>query len=229
MGETVIDSGSSIIDSGINAVPLEGSSLEGGSLGTEVIIDSARYESAKPVVEEDAAILTVAVPSDAMVTVNGHPTTSDGDERQFMSRGLKGGYVYTYVVKVTYETGGQEKTDSKSVKLRRGDVERLEFETPVKEVETVKPAENDVVTVVRLQVPSNAKVTLAGNPTAGSGSVRTFRTKQLKPGQKWTNYTVRVTANVHGQSISKERTINVIAGSTNDLSFDFDGTTVATR
>jgi uncharacterized protein (TIGR03000 family) len=234
MGETVIDNGSSmngtIIDSSINAVPLEGSSLEGGSLGTETIIDSARYESSKPAVEEDAAVLTVTVPDDAVVTVNGHPTTSDGDERQFMSRGLKDGYVYTYIVKVTYEQDGEEKTESKSVKLRRGDVERLEFEAPsVKDVEAAKPAEEDVVTVVRLRVPADAQVSLAGNATAGSGSVRTFRTKQLKSGQQWTDYTVRVTANVHGRSISKERTINVVAGSTNDLSFDFDGTTVATR
>ena len=230
MGETIIDSGSTIIDGGINAIPLEGSSLEGGSLGTETIIDSARYESAKPVVEEDAAVLTVAVPDDAVVTVNGHPTTSDGDVRQFMSRGLKDGYVYTYVVKVTYDRDGEEQTESKSVKLRRGDTERLEFEAPkVKDTEEPKPAAEDVVTVVRIRVPANAKVSLAGNATAGTGSVRTFRTKQLKSGQQWTGYTVRVTVNINGQTMTKERTLDVLAGSTNDLTFDFDGASVASR
>lgn len=228
---TPMDSGPSII----NSVPLEGSSLEGGSLGTETIIDAAQYESAKPAVETpeidpDAAMLTVAVPDDAVVTVNGHPTTSDGDLRQFMSRGLKDGYVYTYVVKVTYEKDGEAKTESKSVKLRRGDIERLQFEAPSVKDEPAQPAEpavDDVVTVVRIRVPADAEVTLAGNPTAGSGAIRTFRTKQLKSGQQWTGYTVRVTSLVNGQKVSKERTIDVLAGSTNDLSFNFDSSSVA--
>ena len=91
--------------------------------------DSARYESAKPAVANDAALLTVAVPhQDAKVTVNGHETSSEGEVRQFMSRGLKKGYVYTYVVKVQYDAAGEAKTEEKSIKLRSGDAERVVFE-----------------------------------------------------------------------------------------------------
>jgi uncharacterized protein (TIGR03000 family) len=218
MGETVIQ-GSVITD----GVPIEGTTLEGGSLGSEVIIDSTQHEAAKPAVDADAAMLTVAVPGGAKVTVNGHPTASDGAVRQFMSRGLKEGYVYTYVVVATFDVGGKEKTESKSVKLRPGDNERVEFTAPV------EPKVEDVVTVVKLHVPSEAQVTLAGNTTSGRGVVRTFRTKQLKAGQQWAGYTIRVTAVVNGQSHSKERTIDVAAGSTNELTFDFNSNAVAVR
>jgi uncharacterized protein (TIGR03000 family) len=59
--------------------------------------------------------------------------------------------------------------------------------------------------------------------------VRTFRTKQLLPGQKWTGYTIQVTSDVNGQSISKERTLDVVAGTTNDVTFDFETVEVASR
>ena len=231
MGETIIDSGT-IIDGGTitDGTPIEGSTLQGGSLGTETIIDSASQESAKPAVESDAALLTVAVPGDAKVTVNGHPTTSDGTVRQFMSRGLKKGYVYTYVVNVTFDVGGQQKTESKSVKLRPGDVENVEFVAP-KPVEPVapQPQPEDVVTVVRLHVPADAKVTLAGNATNGSGTIRTFRTKQLKPGQQWAGYTIRVKTVRNGQPVVQERTVDVQSGSTNELTFNFDSDSIARR
>ena len=147
---TIIHDGGTITD----GVPLEGGSLQGGSLGTETIIDSARYKAAKPAIENDTAVLTVSVPLDARVTVNGHKTSSAGTVRQFKSRGLKEGYVYTYVVKATYQVGGEEKTESKSVKLRPGDVESVEFTTPepakAAEKKAAEPKPNDVVTVVRL-------------------------------------------------------------------------------
>jgi uncharacterized protein (TIGR03000 family) len=220
---TVIDNrviqGSTITD----GVPIEGTTLQGGSLGTETIIDSPPHEVAKPAIDADAAMLTVEVPGGAKVTVNGHSTSSDGTVRQFMSRGLKEGYVYTYVVKATFDVGGQEKTESKSVKLRPGDTQRVEFKAPE------QPKVEDVVTVVKLHVPADAQVTLAGNATSGRGSIRTFRTKQLKAGQQWAGYTIRVSTVLNGQPFTKERTIDVTAGSTNELTFDFDNNAVAVR
>jgi uncharacterized protein (TIGR03000 family) len=43
-------------------------------------------------------LLTVWVPYDAKVTINGMPTKSTGSRRQFVSYGLKPGYTYTYDV-----------------------------------------------------------------------------------------------------------------------------------
>ncbi len=227
-GDSVIQNDTTTVSDG---VPLEGSTLEGGSLGTDTAVaepklDSAQYESAKPAVENDSAMLTVSVPSKAAkVTVNGHETTSGGTVRQFMSRGLKDGYVYTYVVKVSYEVGGEEKSESKSIKLRPGDSEKLVFDAPV----AAKQIEEDVVTVVRIHVPADATVTLAGNATNGSGATRTFRTKQLKAGQQWADYTIRVSTMVNGQMVSKERTVDVKAGSTTELTFEFDDSEIAQR
>ncbi|MGB7348163.1 MAG: TIGR03000 domain-containing protein [Pirellulaceae bacterium] len=220
-GGTIIDGGSSVIDSGtiIDSAP----TTDG---------HSASHEVRKTAIDADAALLTVAVPNDsAKVTVNGHETKSSGSVRQFMSRGLEDGFVYTYVVKVQYDFNGTPKTDSKEVKLRSGQTEQVVFE-PAKE--DAKPAAEDsaaaaqpVITVVKLHVPSGAKVNLAGTDTNGKGEIRTFRTKSLKAGDSWTNYTVRVTANVGGQDVSKEQTVNVAAGSTTELSFDFDAADVA--
>jgi uncharacterized protein (TIGR03000 family) len=193
-----------------------------------------RYEAAKPAIDRDAAMLTVAVPSEsAKVTVNGHETTSEGTVRQFMSRGLKDGYLYTYVVEVSYEHNGEMKTERREVKLRPGENEQLVFEAG-EEVESdvltsaEDPAE-PVVTVVKLHVPAEATVSLAGNETKGDGEVRTFRTTQLNAGDRWDDYVVRVTTEINGQAISKEQVISVKAGSTNELTFDFDQNSVATR
>ncbi len=177
----------------------------------------------------DTATLTVTVPADAQVTVNGHQTTSEGTVRQFKSRGLKEGYVYTYVVEASYSVDGEEKVESKSVKLRSGDSQNIVFTPPAVAEPTAKKKDENVVTIVRLQVPSDAKVALAGTDTRGTGAVRTFRTTQLKPGQKWAGYTIRVTADVNGRAVSQERTIDVVAGSTSELSFDFDSQGVASR
>jgi uncharacterized protein (TIGR03000 family) len=216
----------------------------GDSLGDSVV-DSAPYEAAKPAVDADAAMLTVSVPEDAVVTVNDHRTTSDGTLRQFMSQGLEKGYVYTYVVKATFAVDGEEKTETKEVKLRAGEREELAFGQSADEPEApaagaveasdetaqVTPTDNngsataDVVTVVRLHVPADAKVTLAGNPTRGTGAIRTFRTHQLSAGEQWTSYTVVVEAEVGGQAVTQERTLNVAAGSVNELTFEFEDST----
>jgi uncharacterized protein (TIGR03000 family) len=225
----IMDSGSSVLDSGtiIDSAPVMNSG--------EVIMgsESVSHESRKPAIENDSALLTVAVPNDsAKVTVNGHATKSSGSVRQFMSRGLEDGFVYTYVVKVEYDFNGKPKTDSKEVKLRPGQSEQVVFE---KAEEETAPSDDDtaslepqpVTTVVKLFVPSGAKVNLAGTDTNGKGSIRTFRTKTLKAGDKWTDYTVRVTALVAGQEVTKEQTVDVAAGSTTELSFEFDAADIA--
>jgi len=202
--------------------------------------DNSRYTSSRPALDDDAALLTVAVPSpEAKVIVNGHETTSTGTLRKFMSRGLKQGHLYTYVVDVSYQHDGQTKSASREVKLRPGDSERVEFTPdpqPQPEVTALastmkrKSAEpKSVVTVVRLNVPADARVNLAGNPTEGEGAVRTFRTTQLAAGERWTGYKVVVTAEVNGQSVSQEQTLDVAAGSTNALTFEFDEASLAKR
>lgn len=218
---TVIDGSMSIPDSDVMDAP----ATEG----------TAQYESLKPTLDDDAALLTVAVPVEsARVTVNGHETSSDGLVRQFMSRGLKEGYLYTYEVVVTYEAEGQTREDVKTIKLRPGDTERLVFlqqesEAEKDELDDVSSTPASVETVVQLFVPADAQVTLAGNPTNGEGSVRTFRTHQLAPGQSWTDYAVEVVAKVNGKTQRQRRVINVDAGTEVQLRFDFPASNLAMR
>lgn len=175
-------------------------------------------------VEADSALLTVSVPEDALVIVNGFQTKAIGLVRQFKSSGLKPGLVYNYEVEVTYNVDGAERTESKSVKLRSGTSQSLTFAADD------NPAEQaSVETVVQLNVPADASVTLAGNTTRGDGSVRTYRTSQLKDGEVWSGYIVRVSAEINGKPVSEERTIDLVAGSTNELTFDFGLSKVASR
>ena len=156
--------------------------------------------------------------------MNGFQTKAIGLVRQFKSSGLKPGFVYNYEIEVTYNVGGAERTERKSVKLRSGTSQSLIFAAEE------KPAEQAAVeTVVQLYVPADANVTLAGNTTRGDGSVRTYRTSQLKDGEVWSDYTVSVTAEINGKPVSQEKTIDLVAGSTNELTFDFGLSKVASR
>ncbi|TVQ00072.1 MAG: TIGR03000 domain-containing protein [Planctomycetaceae bacterium] len=177
-------------------------------------------------IEGDMGILTVAVPEDAVVTVNGLPTKSEGPIRQFMSNGLEAGYVYKYVVEVSYP--GIAKPETRTVRLRAGAAERLVFNRPAGNTVAEAAAEHPE-TVVTVRVPADATVTLAGNDTNGSGETRTFRTRRLAAGESWSDYTIRVTAMVNGSAISQERSLELVAGSAHELDFDFDSTDVASR
>ena len=53
------------------------------------------------------AFLTVSVPADAKVFVNGMATTSTGTTRQYVSRGLASGYSYSYEIRVEVTRDGR--------------------------------------------------------------------------------------------------------------------------
>jgi uncharacterized protein (TIGR03000 family) len=72
--------------------------------------------------------LTVWVPSDAKVTVNGRETTSTGARRQFVSNGLKPGFSYKYVIKATVVQDGQVVEDTRTVVLTAGQVSAIAFD-----------------------------------------------------------------------------------------------------
>jgi uncharacterized protein (TIGR03000 family) len=71
--------------------------------------------------QADSATLTIWVPAEAKVTINGMPTKSVGSKRQFVSYGLTAGFSYTYVVKAEIVRDGQLVEDSKTVSLTAGD------------------------------------------------------------------------------------------------------------
>jgi len=82
--------------------------------------------------------------------------------------------------------------------------------------------DSEVVTSVTLFVPEDATVELGGVETNAQGSMRYFSTKQLKDGQSWSGYQVTVTVERDGKQVKRERVIDVNAGDSVNLRFDFD-------
>lgn len=86
---------------------------------------------------ETSGVLTVWVPFEAKVTINGLKTTSSGTRRQFISHGLKPGFIYTYVVKAKLVRDGQLLEDTRTVTLTAGKITAVAFgfnATPVEQI-----------------------------------------------------------------------------------------------
>jgi uncharacterized protein (TIGR03000 family) len=196
--------------------------------------DVPATETDKPVTPDDGdttgldrnfrtATLNVRVPADAKVFVNGLATTSTGSQRRFVSKGLKAGYTYTYELKAEVIRDGETVTETKVTKLRAGQSEDLAFALPA-------GAESERVAVrtsVKLHVPANARVFLAGNETRSHGEVREFSTTKLAAGELWEKYVVKVEVERDGQVLSQEKTLTLTGGEERELNIDFDAAQVA--
>lgn len=169
--------------------------------------------------EAASALLSVQVPADARVRVNGIPTSSAGEYRRYVSRDLSPGFRYTYEVTAEVERNGQPVTQTKTAHLRAGEEVALSFDLS-------SGAARE--TALTLHVPGDAKVFLAGTETPGSGPIRTFRTTKLADGNAWSEYSVRVTVTRGGQQLEKEELITLHGGDRAELTFDFDFDKVAT-
>jgi uncharacterized protein (TIGR03000 family) len=76
---------------------------------------------------DESGFLTIWVPYDAKVTVNGMETKSQGSRRQFVSFGLKPGLSYKYVVKAEVVRDGQLQEDTRTVILTAGEISAVAF------------------------------------------------------------------------------------------------------
>lgn len=208
-------SGTSVNYAPVYSVPVSHGS-SGGSTGSVYYGASKQSPAtaatfASAVVEDDTVQLTVAVPSEAKVFVNGRATTSKGTVRQFVSRGLKADKTYKFEIKAEMlAADGQPMTESRTVVVKAGETENLAFAFS----EYNKPIE----TALTLHVPEGAEVSLGGNATKAVGDTRTYRTKQLKPGEIWDDYQVTVRL---GDKV-KQKSIRLLAGDKLEMSFAFD-------
>jgi uncharacterized protein (TIGR03000 family) len=173
-----------------------------------------------PAARADSGVLTVSVPADARVFVNGKSTTSTGTQRHFVSRGLRNGYKYAYEVRVEVVRDGRTIDDVKNVELRAGENSRLAFNLGAGE---------ELTTTLTLKVPENATVTLAGAETKSTGELRTFSTNQLAKGQSWSDYLVSVSWEQDGETLVKEEAITLTAGEDRTLEFSSGESKVASR
>ena len=170
--------------------------------------------------DRNSAFLTVSVPSQARVYVNGIATRSTGSHRRYVSRNLTPGFDYTYEVKAEMVVDGKPVTQVKMVKLQAGQGSQLAFDIR---------APQSLETSLTLHVPENAEVYLAGNQTKGEGVVRTFKTTRLSEGQAWSDYSIRVVVNEDGIDRTEEKKLTLRAGESRELTFDFDVDKLAAR
>lgn len=91
----------------------------------------------------NSVLLTVSVPADAKVFINGQSTTSTGELRQYASRGLQAAAVYPYRVRAEFVRDGKPVSEEKTVQLTAGQTSSLTFSaTPNAQVaDTVTSAE----------------------------------------------------------------------------------------
>jgi uncharacterized protein (TIGR03000 family) len=76
---------------------------------------------------DQSGVLTVWVPYDAKVSINGMQTRSTGSRRQFVSFGLKPGLTYKYEVKAQIIRNGEVLEDIRTVTMTAGDITAVAF------------------------------------------------------------------------------------------------------
>lgn len=76
---------------------------------------------------ENSGVVTIWVPFDAKVTVNGLATRSTGSRRQFVSYGLKPGFSYKYDIHAEVLSNGQLVEDTRTVTLTAGQTVSVAF------------------------------------------------------------------------------------------------------
>ncbi len=89
---------------------------------------------------ETSGVLTVWVPFDAKVTVNGLATRSMGSRRQFVSFGLKPGFSYKYEIHAEVSQDGKIQEDNRTVMLTAGKSVGVTFGFTTNPVEQVASA-----------------------------------------------------------------------------------------
>jgi len=76
---------------------------------------------------ENSGVVTVWVPFDAKVTINGIATRSSGSRRQFVSFGLKPGFSYKYEIHAEVVKDGKTMEDTRIVTLTAGQNSAVAF------------------------------------------------------------------------------------------------------
>ena len=211
-GSTGYGSTGSVMHSGYGSVggTVGLNSVYHGTSTTSPVTASALVSNSRA---DDSVKLNVSVPESAKLYVNDRLTTSTGEVRQFVSRGLEAGKSYRFDVRAELDDNGTIVTDTQSIVVTAGAQENVRFA-----MKAAPKADAKVDTAVVLNVPENAEVTLAGNQTQVKGTTRVFKTSQLQAGDVWDDYVIQVKV---GEQV-KTQSIRLIAGDKLELSFDFD-------
>jgi len=156
------------------------------------------------------AVLSLALPSDARVYINGRLTKTEGSVRNYVARKLKSGKEQSYQVKAVINRGGKQLVRSHNIRMKLGVTRTVEFDFD-------KP----VTTALALKVPADAKVRLCGAETSATGERRFFETSKLNDGDSWENYEIEVAVNRDGKEVVARKSLKLHAGDSQSIVFDF--------
>ena len=156
------------------------------------------------------AVLSVALPTDAQVYINGRLTKTEGSVRNYVAHKLKNGKEQGYQVKAVVNRDGKRLIRTQTVRMKPGITRTVEFDFN-------KP----VTTVLALKVPTDAKVRLCGAETSATGERRFFETSKLKDGESWENYEIEVVVNRDGKELVARQSLELHAGDSQSMVFEF--------
>ena len=95
--------------------------------GEPAAVPGARIPMSSGPTRENSGLLTVWVPYEAKVTINGLMTESKGSQRRYVSYGLKPGYDYKYEVRAEVVRDGKRIESVREVILTAGGRESVAF------------------------------------------------------------------------------------------------------
>jgi uncharacterized protein (TIGR03000 family) len=86
----------------------------------------------------------------------------------------------------------------------------------------------DAPATIVVSLPADAKLTVDGTATQSTDSVRAFVSPPLQAGKDY-QYTLRAEVTRDGKKVERTRDVNVRAGRTSEVNFDFDGSVPQSR
>jgi uncharacterized protein (TIGR03000 family) len=134
------------------------------------------------------------------------------------------GRQYTYEFKAELTRDGQTISDTQVVQLTAGERTQVAFNLTGQANQNAAKSNKTKLT---LNVPADAKVFLAGHETKSTGERREFVSTKVSDDAKWGHYVIRVVANVDGQTVEKNETIQLVPGEDRELTFDFGSSDIA--
>lgn len=105
--------------------------------GTQATFGTTILPVSNPATPATSGLLTIWVPFDAKVTINGHETTSTGSQREYMSNNLRPGFTYNYEIHAQIVRDGRVIEEVRAVSLRAGGRKGVAFGFNQPEVEQV--------------------------------------------------------------------------------------------
>jgi uncharacterized protein (TIGR03000 family) len=191
------------------------------------------YESVpdKQGIPSGSLLLNVRVPQEAVVFINGLPTSTTGSDRPFMTSNLEPGLSYTYEVRAEIPVDGEMVSQTQTVTIAPGKTHTVTFKKKDAVAELARrkgPALNVAEgprSTLTLHVPEEARVFVNDTPMRTGGSVRTFGATLPEGTNKTPTYTVRVELDRDGKTLVREEIVSMVAGGDRAVTIDFGAAT----